>query len=179
MRMHFWVALIASVITLPCTAAPSGRLELPAFSDLQKSAKESVDITLGSLPLALAASFAGENADPEARDLLKKVNAVYVRSYQFDSDFAYPMARVEEVRAQLAREGWNHLVQVKQKDQRNVDISVALEGDQVRGFAIVATEPRQFTIVNIVGTFDVKELGKVQDQLGLPKIAAAELADIP
>jgi hypothetical protein len=158
-----------------CAAAPTGRLELPAFNDLQRSAKETVDITLGSLPLHIASLLADEEDDQDAKDLLKNVSAVYVRSYQFDTDFAYPVERVQAVRKQLAREGWSPLVQLKEKQQHNVDISIALDGEQVKGFAIVATDPRQFTIVNIVGSFDVKQLSKVQDQLGLPKIASAEL----
>jgi hypothetical protein len=38
----------------------------------------------------------------------------------------------------------------------------------VNGLAVVASNPREFTIVNIVGTLDLKALGKVQKHLGLP-----------
>lgn len=175
MRTLYLAGFVACVISSTCAAAPTGRLELPAFNDLQRSAKETVDITLGSLPLHIASLLADEEDDQDAKDLLKNVSAVYVRSYQFDTDFAYPVERVQAVRKQLAREGWSPLVQLKEKQQHNVDISIALDGEQVKGFAIVATDPRQFTIVNIVGSFDVKQLSKVQDQLGLPKIASAEL----
>jgi hypothetical protein len=161
------------LISLSSLAAQTGKLELPAFTDLQKTAKQSVDISLGSWPLHWASEFVDSDVDADTKDLLKSVKGVYVRSYQFDSDFAYPRAKIEGIRAQLSREGWSPLVQVKEKDQRNVDISVALEGDQVRGVAIVATEPREFTIVNIVGAIDVKRIGRLQYQLGLPKIAAA------
>lgn len=173
MRMRVVAGTLMSLVSLSSFAAPTGKLQLPAFDDLQKAAKESVDISLGSLPFHLASEFADSDVDADAKDLLKSVKGVYVRSYQFDSDFAYPRAKIEEVRAQLSREGWSPLVQVKEKEQRNVDISVALDGDQVRGVAIVATEPREFTIVNIVGAVDVKRLGQLQNQLGLPKIAAA------
>jgi hypothetical protein len=174
--MHVAAGALISLISLPSLAAPSGKLELPAFDDLQKAAKESVDISLGSLPLRLANELAQADGDVDTKDLLKSVKGVYVRSYQFDSDFAYPRAKIEEVRAQLSREGWSPLVQVKQKEQRNVDISIALDGDQVRGVAIVATEPREFTIVNIVGAVDVKKLAQLQDQLGLPNISAAAIS---
>ncbi|HEU4603127.1 MAG TPA: DUF4252 domain-containing protein [Steroidobacteraceae bacterium] len=171
-----YLAGLACVMSSTCAAAaPTGRLELPAFNDLQQSARETVDITLGSLPLHIASLLAADEDDQDAKDLLKSVSAVYVRSYQFDTDFAYPIERVQAVRKQLAREGWSPLVQLKEKQQHNVDISIALDGKQVKGFAIVATDPRQFTIVNIVGSLDVKQLGKVQERLGLPKVASAEL----
>jgi hypothetical protein len=174
--MRFVVGAFVWLLSLSSLAAPTGKLNLPAFNDLRRNAAESVDISLGSLPLHLARAFADSQVDAQTKDLLKTVQGVYVRSYEFDSDFAYPLATIEQIRAQLSREGWSPLVQVKEKDQRNVDISVALDGDQVRGVAIVATEPREFTIVNIVGAIDVKRIGQLQEQLGLPKIAAAMLS---
>ena len=45
---------------------------------------------------------------------------------------------------------------------------VALENDQPIGFAILAADAREFTIVNIVGKIDFEDLGKLQGTLGLP-----------
>jgi hypothetical protein len=170
--MRVVVGAFVWLVSLSSLAAPTGKLVLPAFDDLRKNATQSVDISLDSLPLHLARALADSQVDAQAEELLKSVKGVYVRSYHFDSDFAYPLAKIEQIRAQLSREGWSPLVQVKEKDRRNVDISVALEGDQVRGVAMVATEPREFTIVNIVGAVDVQRIGQLQDRLGLPKIAA-------
>jgi hypothetical protein len=38
------------------------------------------------------------------------------------------------------------------------------------GMAIVASEPRQFTIVNIVGSIDLNKLHKLEGHFGVPNI---------
>jgi hypothetical protein len=45
-----------------------------------------------------------------------------------------------------------------------------IQNEQTRGFALVASEPRQFTIINIVGSINVKDLPKLQSQLHLGKL---------
>jgi hypothetical protein len=36
--------------------------------------------------------------------------------------------------------------------------------------ALVASEPRQFTIVNIVGSIDLKKLHQLEGRLGVPNL---------
>ena len=40
----------------------------------------------------------------------------------------------------------------------------------VLGLALIASEPRQFTIVNIVGAIDLDKLHKLEGQFGVPKL---------
>ncbi len=43
-----------------------------------------------------------------------------------------------------------------------------------RGLAIIATEPRQFTVVNIVGSIDLDKLHKLEGRFGIPKLTPAQ-----
>ena len=170
MRWLLVAVLILVALTLLTVAQPP-QLEIPSFANLQAKATRSVDITIGSTALGLVSGFLSDS-DPDSAQLKKTfagLKSVHVRSYQFDSDNAYSKADIEGVRAQLKAPGWSPLVHAtdKTKDQ-DVDVYVSLEDHVVKGLAVVASNPREFTIVNIVGTLDVKELSKVQKHLGLP-----------
>jgi predicted nucleotidyltransferase len=107
---------------------------------------------------------------------LKGLKAVQIRSYQFASDFAYSTADIEAVRSQLSGPGWTPLTQVQdRKKNEDVDIYVALDDQKITGFAIISTEPREFTILNIVGAVDLEQFAKVQKQLGLPGATVARI----
>jgi hypothetical protein len=50
---------------------------------------------------------------------------------------------------------------------------VLIENNVTKGFALVASEPREFTIINIVGSISIDDLPKLEGHLHLPKIAEA------
>jgi hypothetical protein len=41
--------------------------------------------------------------------------------------------------------------------------------NQAIGLALIASEPRQFTLVNIVGAIDLDKLHRLEGQFGVPK----------
>jgi hypothetical protein len=176
--MRWWLLAVLILVAIPLlTVAQAPRvvqapqLEIPSFAGLQAKATRSVDVTIGSTELSLVSSFMSDS-DPDSAQLKKAfsgLKSVHVRNYQFDSDNAYSKADIEGVRAQLKAPGWSSLVHAtdKSKDE-DVDVYVSIEDHTVNGLAVVASNPREFTIVNIVGTLDLKALGKVQKHLGLP-----------
>lgn len=174
------MSLRACVISLAIACLPvaafagNPELRLPAFDHLQRSAVESVNITIGHKLLALA-TFAlkhNEPHDEEALEVLRGIESITVRSYEFDADGMYSKADIDSVRAQLTAPGWSPLAQVKQRDQgENVDVYVSLDHDKVNGVAIVASSARKFTIVNVVGTIDPGKLAALQERLGVPGLS--------
>ena len=52
----------------------------------------------------------------------------------------------------------------------DVDIYIMHDHNQAIGLALIASEPRQFTIVNIVGAIDLDKLHKLEGQFGVPKL---------
>jgi len=167
-----WLLAVLILVALPLlTVAHAPQLEIPSFAALQAKATHSVDVTIDSTALGLVSSFIG-GSDPDSAQLKKAfagLKSVHVRSYQFDSDNAYSKADIDGVRAQLQAPGWSSLVHAKDKSRNeDVDVYVSVQDHVVKGLAVVASNPREFTIVNIVGTLDLKELSKVQKHLGLP-----------
>ncbi len=172
-------ACLAAGLAFPhlvVAAEGDSKLDLPSFSHLQSKAIEVVDITLGTWPLAIASKLM-EADDPESvemKKVLSGIKSISVRSYEFDSDFVYSKEDVEQVRAQLSAPGWTQLAQVRsRKKAEDVDVYIALDDNRVTGFAIIASEPRKFTILNIVGAIDIDQMAKLQRHidLDLPQVA--------
>lgn len=163
---------VAATVSIEANAAEA-QLKLPSFAALADKASESISITLDPALLGMAARFL-DPAKPEdaaAKAVIAGLKGIYVRSFTFDTDFAWPRADVEAVRKQLAAPGWQQLVRVRsRKQQSNVDIYILVDGRQAKGLAIIASEPREFTIVNIVGSIDMQKLHEIEGQFGIPRL---------
>jgi Domain of unknown function (DUF4252) len=169
-----FAALTMLLCAIGTTAhAADALLKIPNFDSLTEKADKSVTITLDPSLLGLAARFL-DPADPDDApviDVIRGVAGIYVRSFTFAEDFVYPVAEVEAVRKQLGAPGWQRLVEVRsRKEQTKVDIYMLVERDQAKGLAIIASEPREFTIVNIIGSVDLDKLHKLEGQFGIPEL---------
>lgn len=168
-----WTALVAAAPASFATTAPTGELRLPNFDAVAGKAVQTVDISLGTALLGLAASFMDSSnpGDAAAKEAISGVKGIYVRSYTFDKDFVYPEADVDSVRAQLSAPAWQKLVSVHNSpDHSNVDIYICVDQGRAMGLAIIASQPREFTIVNIVGAIDLRKLHQLQGKFGIPQM---------
>jgi hypothetical protein len=164
---------VAMLLARAALAAPEAPLKLPSFATLASQAAESVSVTLDANLLGIAAAFLdpAKAEDAAARELIAGLRGIYVRSYSFDRDFAFPSADIELVRKQLSAPGWQPLVSVHGRNpQEDVDIYISIEQGRANGLAIIAIEPREFTIVNIVGSIDLEKLHRLQGKFGIPRL---------
>ena len=170
------VILTCALLALPALAAAAdpGRLQLPDFSALSKKATQSVDISLGPSLLQLAGGIVSDDSDARnaaVNDLIKGIKGIYVRSYTFDRPGEYSKADVKALQAQVLAPGWIPVVSTHDlKQGSNVGIYLLRNGDHTQGVAIIAAEPRQLTIVNIVGSIDLARLARLQGQFGVPRV---------
>lgn len=173
-------AITAALATLlffnsPASAAES-RLEMPDFSHLQGKAVESVDITLDGFLLRVASRLAETAADEGDKDaevlrILSELKSVQVRNFEFAEDGQYSADDIEKVRRQLAGPDWSQIVQQRKREPReSVDVYLNSDGRRIYGIAVVAIEPRSFTIVHIVGNIDVDKLAKLEGQFNIPRV---------
>ncbi|HYJ42094.1 MAG TPA: DUF4252 domain-containing protein [Steroidobacteraceae bacterium] len=178
MRFRAFSAALAAATALALPVAGFGvepELNIPNFSHLKHKATESVDVTLDGFLMRIAQKFAASHAAEEAHDeaisILQDIKSVRVRNFTFDSDNAYSMADIDSVRKQLKAPGWSALVQVHRRDNEDVDVYVCLEDDKVKGLAVIASEPREFTIVNIVGSIDLDKISQLEGEFGIPRMS--------
>jgi hypothetical protein len=170
------VTLACALLALPALAfaADPGRLQLPDFSALSKKAAQSVDISLDPslLNLAKSVGISDDSGNGAAvNGVIQGIRGIYVRSYTFDKPGEYSKADVKAVEAQLLAPGWQPVVSTHDlKQGNNVDIYILRSGNRTDGVAIIAADPRQLTIVNIVGSIDLAKLAQLQGQFGVPRI---------
>lgn len=184
MKLHLSIAALAAAtaFALPVTAASAStadpELRIPNFTHLRSQAVDSVDVTLDGFLMRIARKLAAkaaegeDNPDADALGLLEGIQSVRVRNFTFDADGAYSKADIDSVRQQLKGPCWSALVTAHKRDaNENVDVYVCLENDQIKGLAVIASEPREFTIVNIVGTIDFDKIEKLEGQFGIPRVS--------
>ena len=167
-------AVAISVAVLLChaagAAAQGAQLQLDHLNPLAARASNVVDVTVDASMLQLAAGFiSNEKANDAAiKQLVANLKGVYVKSFEFDRDGVYTEGDVNAVRDQL-KAPWARLVNVRSKGE-TVEVYAYRERETSSGLAIVVVEPRQLTVVNIVGPIDLAQLGALGGQFGIPKV---------
>jgi hypothetical protein len=152
--------------------APGPRLPFAGLEKLESLASETVNVSLDTGLLSLAARFmdADDEDAAKVKALVGGLKGVYVRSFEFGSDGAFGPAEVDAIRRQLSAPGWSRMAGIRsRKEHADVDVYLWLDGDRIGGLGILASEPRRFTIVNIVGSIDLDQLRRLEG-LGLPKL---------
>ena len=165
------VVVATAALALPLASpAATPELKIPDFGHLRDKAVDSVDITVDGLLLNIAKKFARESDDEELQNL-SDIKSVRVRNFTFDSDDAYSRTDIDGVRRQLSAPGWSQVVSShKRSHNEDVDVYMCVENDRILGIAVVASDPRSFTIVNVIGSIDIDKLAKLEGQFGIPKV---------
>lgn len=169
---------IGILFVLAVTMAGGGwaqELKMPVDLDkLAAKASETTEVTLNGHMLQLAAKFMNDEDDREARELVKKLKGIYVRSFEFDGAGEYSEADVEAVRSQLKPPLWEKVVGVRSKrDGENAEVYFKTDSsDVIAGLVVIAADPKELTIVHIDGPLDPNDLEKIGGDFGVPRIEA-------
>jgi Domain of unknown function (DUF4252) len=143
------------------------------YDKLAARAVNTVDVTLNSSMLQLASKFLSNDDEDEAqvKKLIEGLKGIYVKSFEFKNPGEYSPADVEAFRSQLRTPEWQRIVGVRSKeDGENVDVYIQSGAKSIGGLAIIATEPKELTLVNIVGPIDLDSLSHLGGQFGIPKV---------
>jgi hypothetical protein len=149
-------------------------IKLPAsLNRLADKASEVVDVTLDSQMLKLASRFLSKEDPEEAKikDLVNGLKGIHVKVFEFEKEGEYNASDVEDIRTQLRVPGWSRIVgAVSKKSRENAEIFVKLDGDRVGGLVILALEPKELAVVNIVGNIDLEQLSELGGHFGIPEV---------
>jgi hypothetical protein len=171
------------IVLAPMPAFAQGaRLQLDGLNRLSEKSAEVVDVTIDPAMLQFASGFLSNQKSDEAamKDLISGLSGVYVKSFEFDRDGVYSDSDVEAIRRQLKTPGWTRLVNIDSKrDRELVEMYVWRQGEQTGGLTILVAEPRELTVVNIVGRIDLNKLGALQGLMGIPRIPGLPPAGKP
>lgn len=161
------------LLALPAACfAQEGRVQLPDFSDLAKRATNSVVVTLDRDMLQTASQFIPKDGDNAAANAaISGLEGVYVRNFTFAHDHDYSRADVDSILKQLHAPVWSPMVSVHDTNtNEDVHIYLCRDNGHTKGMVIVAAEPRELTIVNLVGNIDPAKLAQLGGRFGVPRL---------
>ncbi len=169
------LVLMAACVGLPAYGQ-TAKVQIGGLEKLANKAAEVVDVTLDGPMLKLASKFIAADEDPESDktlELIKDLKGIYVKSFEFDKEGEYSLEDLEAIRTQLHAPGWARIVGVHSKRQReNTDVYLMSAGSDkaVQGLFIIAAEPKELTVVNIVGPIDLDKLSALEGHMGVPHL---------
>jgi hypothetical protein len=170
-KFHFLIAVIA--LSSISVFAQNARIQMDHLDRLFPKAVETIDVTVDSNLLKLASKFLKTDKADEAaaREIIAMVKGVYVKGVEFDKDGEYSEADIETVRKQLSTPGWDRIVGVRSKrEKQNVEVYLMLGGNgTIDGVGVLLFEPKQLMVVNVVGQIDPEKVSQLRGQFGIPK----------
>ena len=172
---HLRFALFTVLVTLGAAAtagAQNPRIQTSQLDALAAKASQTVDVNIDERLMQLTAKFLSSKDDDEAKvkELVNGLKGIYVKSFEFENEGQYTEADLEGIRSQLRNTAWNRIVNVNSKKEGSVEVYLMQTGDQISGLALLATEPKEITVVNIIGPVDLEKLTQLEGQFGIPDL---------
>ncbi|MCA1579479.1 MAG: DUF4252 domain-containing protein [Acidobacteria bacterium] len=165
-------ALLVTLCAVAANAQEPSRLQLGSLDHLAAKASKSVDVNIDERLIRLATKvFSDKDADErEIKKIVAGVKGIYVKVYEFENEGQYSSTDLNTIRTQLGAPGWTRLVNVTSKKEGNLEVYLLMNGDMVNGLAVLASDVKELTVVNIVGPVDLDKLAKLEGQLGIPEL---------
>jgi hypothetical protein len=167
--------LIAALLVLTAAVVAQGqeaRIQTASLDHLAPKASQTVDVNIDERLMRLASKLLSDkNADEkEVKELVAGIKGIYVKRFEFETDGQYTAADVESIRSQVRGPLWTRLMNFTSKKDGNLEVYLLMTAERIGGLAVIATDDREFTVVNIVGPVDVEKLTKLEGQFGVPEL---------
>ncbi len=161
---------LTAIIALcsPMVCAQDGRIRLESLAHLEAKASETVDVNVESPLLQIIPKlvFGGQSVEEKTmRELVTGLKGVFVRHYEFEKSGEFTETDLDTVRAQVR--SWSKIAGIRSKrGSETVEVYALMDGSKITGLLILAAEPRQLTLVNIVGPVDLEKLIEMARHFG-------------
>jgi hypothetical protein len=127
------------------------------LDSLSAKAKEKAEVTLEGSLLTQALQKAPE----KVKGAVANVSRVVVRHYEFATDGQYAESDLEAIRKQVSNSaGWSRVINVKEEHE-STEIYMLSQNGKTAGFLLISAEPKELTVVHIVGSIDLASLQAV------------------
>jgi hypothetical protein len=166
----FLLLLVGSAMT---ARAQGSKLQLDQLDVLANKANETIDVKLDERLMQTTFRFfsSKDPDDAKIKEVLKGIKGIYVKSFTFEKEGEYSQVEVDSVMSQLRGGTWSRILTVKSKKEgANVEVYLNMMGDQISGLAVLSVEPKELTVVNIVGPIDLEKLSEIEGQFGVPDL---------
>lgn len=173
------VMLTAQATALP-PAAEMAFAQAPAASplmlppqlekDLAARATNVTEVTLDKNMLGFASKFmdSKDKDQAQASQLIQGLDGIYVRNYEFDKEGAYSMDDIEKLRQATETPEWSPMVRDRERNGAEMtDVMVKMANGETKGLFILSAEPKELSIVLILGNIRMDQLGMLKGIGGL------------
>jgi hypothetical protein len=166
------IGLLLVMFPVVAVRAQDPRIQMGTLDHLATKASQTVDVNIDQRLIQLAAKLLSseDREEAEVKKLVNGLKGIYVKSFEFDNVGEYSTADIESIRSQLRSPLWSRLVNVTSKRDGSVEVYLMLSGDQISGLAVLSTDDKELTVVNIVGPVDLDKLAKLEGQFGIPEL---------
>ncbi len=152
-------------------AAQSTQPPFPVTLEKQLADRASTytEVSLDRKMLDFASRFMDDKDDAEGKQIVKNLNGVYVRSYEFDKPGQYTAADLDTIRRQFDTPEWSSMVKTRSRDATDdADIYMKLVNGEVQGMFILNAEPKELDFVFISGPIRPEDLKELSGNFGIP-----------
>lgn len=180
----FVIILGAAALVYPAlaqstpTPSPSPLpLPSPVEKDLAARASNVTEVTLGKDMLAFASKFMNgkDNNQAAVQQLIQGLDGIYVRDYEFDKEGQYSMDDIEKLRQAFETPEWTPIVRTRERNGAEItDVLMKQVNGETRGMFVLTAEPKELTIVLILGPIRMDQLGELKGLGGLGALGNIE-----
>lgn len=163
------LALLLGLFLIPAASVTAQRIEnSPGYFDFRQledivGAETTLEVNFKGAILKMAAEAARIEDDTLA-DMLLKLRGIQVRGYTLDRQARKALEdRVGPLATQLARDGWDRVVRVRD-DNEFVEMLIRdTSGERVEGMMVfvIGGGDNETVFVNIVGEIDPEDIGRL------------------
>jgi hypothetical protein len=180
---HRMVAFILGAVALivPASAQTSASpfpLPTPVEKELATRAANVTEVTLGKGMLDFASKFMDKSDKDQAavKQLIEGLDGIYVRDYEFDKEGQYSMDQLEQLRQAFATPEWTPMVHERESKGggESTDVLMKMVNGEPQGIFVLDAEPKELTIVLILGPIRMDQLSELQGLGGLSKLGDIE-----
>ncbi|HKF46698.1 MAG TPA: DUF4252 domain-containing protein [Terracidiphilus sp.] len=171
-RIAWGLGAVLAAGSLAGMARAQEGLPLPpqVEKDLAAKASDVTEVTLGKNMLDFAAKFLDDKDEDQAatRKLIQGLKGIYVREYDFDKEGDYSMDQLQQLRNYFETSEWTPVVRERERNlKETTDVMMKMVNGEPQGMFILEADPRELTIVLILGPIRMEELSKLGGVAGL------------
>jgi hypothetical protein len=168
-------AVLCGASALPLAAAnpDPGAIDLGQFTP-SSDGGQFVEVKIQSNLIGLVAKLARQ-AEPEVADLLGSLRSIRVNVIGLGDDNRSAVTKkIQDLRSQLGRDGWDRIVTVQEKDQ-DVGVYVKLRGQEAfEGIVVTVLDgDKEAVLINVAGDLPPEKLSLIGERFNLEPLKKA------
>lgn len=172
LALSITVLMVSSCgITAPRSNAGYANMDSPGMVDTDRT----MSISLGRMPLRLAARFLDD--DPETQALLRSLDGVRVRIYEVHGDSQRIAQKFETMGTKLSKDGWSPVMLIREEGAL-VQMYAKSSGTGIQGLTIVSADSEEVVVVNVMGDIEPQYYSDVMVALNVDDAPDVQVATV-